>query len=98
MSYLDSVNDFYIRKILATFRCSYHILEIEIGRQGNTTVNERICKICNTAIENEIHFLASCPLYKPLRNRYFGNIQENECINLLKCSDRGTAFNIGSYI
>ena len=42
--------------------------------------------------------LASCPLYNPLPNRYFGNIQENEYINLLKCSNRATAFNIGNYI
>ena len=34
------------------------------------------------------HVLASCPLYKPLRNRCFGNIQENDITNLIKCFDR----------
>ena len=96
--YLDSVNNFDIRKTLAKFRCSDHTLEIESGRHRNTNVNERICKICNTGIENEIHFLALCPLYKPLRNRYFRNVQENDYVNLLKCSDKGTAFKFGNYI
>ena len=60
-------------------------------------VNERICKVCNSGIENEMHFLAKCPLYTSLRNRYFKNLHENDFINLLKCSDKGTAFRIGNY-
>ena len=97
-AYLDSVNDFHIRKNIAKFRCSDHTLEIETGRHKKMNVNERICKVCNTGIENEMHFLAICPLYTTLRDRYFKNNNENDLVNMLKCPDKGTAFKIGNYI
>ena len=96
--YLDSVNNFYIRKNISKFRCSDHTLEIESGRHKKMNVNERICKVCNTGIETEMHFLAICPLYEPLRNRYLKIKHENDFINLLKCADKVTAFKIGNYI
>ena len=97
-SYLDNVNNFYIRKNLAKFRCSDHTLEIESGRHKKINPSERICKICNQGIENEMHFLTLCPLYKPLRDRYFGIIDVNDVKKLLECSDKSSAFTIGNYI
>ena len=55
--------------------------------------------LCNSGIEeDEMHFLASCSIYKHLQDRYFGNIHENEYRNLLECSDKDTALKIANYI
>ena len=96
--YLDNVNDFNMRKAICKFRCSDHQLEIEKGRHNNLNVEERICQVCNSDIESEMHFLINCPLYEALRYRYFESNQESVLINLLKCSDKATAFNMGNYI
>ena len=95
--YIDNVNNFFIHKNLAKFRCSDNKFEIESGRDKKVNANERICKLYNAGIENEMHFLALCPLYKPLRDQYFRNIPENEYKNLLKCSDMSTeSFHVNS--
>jgi len=74
-SYLDNVNNFSVRKVIAKFRCSDHILEIEKGRHNRIKVEDRICKVCTSEVEDELHFLKSCPLYAELRNNYLGGPQ-----------------------
>ena len=59
------------RKIIAKFRCSDHKLEIESGRHNKTPQNERICRLCPlNEIENEEHFLITCPLYDQIRENH----------------------------
>ena len=66
-TYLELPN-FYQRKIIAKFRCSDHVLEIEKGRHLKVPREERFCRFCtNAEIESEEHFLSDCPLYKDLR-------------------------------
>ena len=96
--YLENVNDFHIRKKICKFRCSDHNLEIEKGRHKNISVEERICQICNSDIETEMHFLAICPLFGPLRKHYLDVNHDNDFINLLKCSNKADAFKIGNFI
>ena len=53
--------------MLAKLRLSDHKLEIETGRHQRLKVDQdkRICRLCNTSeVENEIHFLMQCNLYK----------------------------------
>ena len=38
-------------------------IQIELGRFRGQKLEERICPICNTAVESEIHFLLECPSY-----------------------------------
>ena len=97
-SYLSNVNNFNIRKNITKFRCSDHTLEIESGRHKKLRVEERICKICNTEVEDERHFLINCPLYAELRSRYFNSIQENDIVNSLKCPAKLTTFRIGNFL
>ena len=96
--YLENVNNFQLRKTIAKFRCSDHKLKIETGRHLKLEVNERICDLCKTGVETEIHFLGICPTYLTLRDRYFGNMQENDFLTLLICRDKPTAYRIGNYI
>ena len=35
--------------------------EIETGRYTKTTREERLCKLCSLEVEDELHFIMSCP-------------------------------------
>ena len=96
--YLDYVNNFHVRKTIAKFRCSDHKRKIERGRHQNLEADERICDICKTDVETQMHFLANCSIYEPLRNRYSENTQENDFLNLMKCRGQSTALKIDNYI
>ena len=69
--YLQVINNYFIRRQLTRFRISNHQLLIEEGRHRGIDVIDRRCKFCNmNCVENEIHFLLVCPLYKSLRCKY----------------------------
>ena len=66
--YLLQVRNKKHRRMLAKLRLSSdRKLEIETGRNQRPKVDQdkRICSLCNTSeVENEIHFLMQCNLYK----------------------------------
>jgi hypothetical protein len=62
--YLLQVKSKVQRINLSKFRTSNHMLKIESDRYKQIPETERICQQCNqNDIENEIHFLMSCPKY-----------------------------------
>ena len=70
-AYLDNVKDRKLKIALSRFRLSSHKLEIERGRYRNIPRPERKCKFCTQdVIENEYHFLLTCPIYADLRKKY----------------------------
>lgn len=73
-NYLQDVSNFKHRKALSKLRTSDHKLNIEAGRRTKIPINERICKFCNTDIEDEKHLLLQCSLYDNLRNKLFDDI------------------------
>ena len=61
----------YHRSLFAQFRCGILPLQIEVGRFRNLQLHERICPVCDSAVEDEIHFLCECPLYSHIRSSLF---------------------------
>ena len=61
-----------VRSKLTKLRISAHPLEIETGRYSKPCIpkESRFCYFCKTAVENEIHLLYDCPIYKELRKKY----------------------------
>ena len=99
-TYLENVTDFQMRKSITKFRCSDHHLEIEIGRHKKIPEPLRTCKICCHEIENEKHFLCSCPGYKAIRAHYFYQevINDHSWIDILKCKEKETAYKLGNFL
>ena len=69
-TYLAEVKNASVRKSVTKFRLSNHKLLIEVGRHQGISLNERICPLCNLGIENEAHFLFSCPTYHHQRDTF----------------------------
>lgn len=76
-NYLCTVN-VSIRQEFTRLRISAHFLRIETGRHTvpkKTPIENRICQMCNSnSIEDEKHFILSCPLYKSEREALFTNL------------------------
>ena len=66
----------YQRSVFAQFRCGILPLEIEVGRYRDIPLKERICQLCNNAVEDEIHFLCECPRYMDYRESLFKEAKE----------------------
>ena len=64
----------YQRSLLAKLSCGILPLEIETGRYSGIPANERFCKVCNlTVVEDEYHFLYSCPLLQLERSAFYSD-------------------------
>ena len=60
------------RSLLAQLRMGILPLNIETGRYIRKELNERLCLLCNqNSIEDEHHFLLSCPVYNAERDNLF---------------------------
>ncbi|MEW8544973.1 MAG: reverse transcriptase family protein [Candidatus Thiodiazotropha sp.] len=63
------------RIALSKLKCSVHSLNVEVGRHSNIPYEQRLCVLCNMQeIEDEFHFVMSCPVYHSLRITYLPNI------------------------
>jgi hypothetical protein len=56
---------------MAFFRCGVAPISLEIGRYGNLSIYERNCFKCIDTVEDEIHVMLHCPLYKQFREDIF---------------------------
>ena len=95
--YLNILKDYKLRKLVTKFRCSDHILEVEIGRHKKVEYEQRICKICNADVETEIHFLQACPIYNHLRVKYL-NIHTLDSYELLQCTEVEVVYNVANFL
>ena len=74
---LDTGGEWFVRKIenrkrrslLAKTRIGTLPINIETGRYRQEPVEERTCPHCKEEIEDEVHFLISCPLYNGERKK-----------------------------
>ena len=102
-SYLKDVEISKHRVALSRFRLCSHSLQIERGRYNNNSEDpenqNRLCQYCKAhgkeVMENEAHFLVSCPLYNELRekllpHRFFHNYlyEEDKATQILSDSEQ----------
>ena len=68
----------YERSIISQFRYGILPLEIEVGRYRDIPLSDRLCHICSSAVEDEIHFLCDCPAYSHVREIIFAQARDIE--------------------
>ena len=96
------------KQLLSNFRCSGHQLMIEKGRHLRIERDLRLCLYCQQQgiyiVEDEVHFLLHCPMYKTLRQTYFLNIWSESvlCIQLfiriMSDSNRESIMSLAKYL
>ena len=71
--YMGTVKNFHHRIALSRLRMSSHPLMIEKGRHFKPPIErvDRKCPMCKDLIEDECHFLITCPLYNDDRDDLF---------------------------
>ena len=75
------------RSFVAQLRFGILPIRVETGRFINLPLKDRICQQCtHNDIEDEIHFLFYCPLYRVERNKFFTDMLVN-CPHFLGMSD-----------
>ena len=77
---------FHNIKDLCSASCELVILplEIELGRYYRKKLDERVCRLCNRAIEDEIHSLWVYPIYANIRMRYYHKLNINKSQSILE--------------
>lgn len=107
-AYLTSPFPHKYKQLLSNFRCSGHQLMIEKGRHLRIERDLRLCLYCQQQgiyiVEDEVHFLLHCPMYKTLRQTYFFNIWSDSvlCIQLfiriMSDSNRESIMSLAKYL
>lgn len=73
--YVKNVRNKYERSLIAKLRCGILQLNVELGRFGQIQLQDRLCTICNLhLIEDEIHFICSCPVYDTERAHFYNQM------------------------
>ena len=109
--YLLQVRNKKHRRMSAKLRLSDHKLEIETGTHQRPKVDQdkRICRLCSISkVENEIHFLMQCNLYKQftrLRKDFHSSINfidkqsaEPSYINLMSMKNQDDNIKLADFV
>ena len=103
-NYLKKRLEFVYSKLITKIRLSEHSLFIEVGRRQNIQRENRLCTLCdNKTIEDEFHFILSCPFYHDLRINYIKKYfyvrpSVFKLIKLLNSENIKTLNNFGKYL
>ena len=60
-----------VQRVVAGLRMGCLPLEVETGRYTGTPYEQKICKLCRSAPEDQEHFLLICPALADLRSTLF---------------------------
>ena len=74
-------------RVVASLRMGCLLLEVETGRYTGTPYEQRICKLCRSAPEDQEHFLLICPALADLRSTLFNKVSRLHASVLSCCSN-----------
>jgi hypothetical protein len=83
------------RSIIAQMRFGILPIAIETGRFTRTPLEQRLCPVCRSEVETEVHFIFECPAYGEIRDASFGQIDPSKPSNVYLyelCSDHPRVF------
>ena len=77
-NYLDFVRIKCFRDALIKLRMGVLPLNENRFRYAHENASKILCTFCETDVEDEIHFICFCPLYKELRQKYIHRYLQTE--------------------
>ena len=72
--YLLLRNTSFHRELITKLRVGTNMLRVETGRWKHLQICDRICELCGLEVEDEKHFLLTCPAYDTERKKMFDKI------------------------
>ena len=75
------------RSLLCLLRCGALPIKIETGRYVGLKAEERICELCNSGVEDEVHFLFYCKALCDERSAFYNYLFNTGYVNFHKLSD-----------
>ena len=85
--YLKLISNYKYRHAITKLRTSSHDLQIEKGRHTQLPLESRRCLYCND-IENEIHFLIKCKLFKAERIELYDRLSLDDFDRIVNQQDQ----------
>ena len=80
---------------LSQIRLGILPLKVETGRFTNIPLQNRICDICKTSVEDELHFLFDCAQYTLQRNKFLQSLRNYVDVdNMSKVAILGYCFEL----
>ena len=78
--YLLEIKNEVVRQSFTKFRLSNHVLNIEKLRHTTpkTPKENRFCPFCPKRVEDEVHFLLECPIYRIPRKEMIDNLTKEK--------------------
>ena len=78
--YLLEIKNETVRQSFTKFRLSNHVLNIEKLRHTTpkTPKENRFCPFFPTRVEDEVHFLLECPIYRIPRKEMIDNLMKDK--------------------
>ena len=78
--YLLEIKNEVVRQSFTKFRLSNHVLNIEKLRHTTpkTSKENRFCPFCPKRVEDEVHFLLECPIYRIPRKEMIDNLTKEK--------------------
>ena len=74
--YLTQIQNTNTRISFTKLRLSNHHLMIETGRHQHIEKTKRFCPFCPTKIEDELHSILDCHVFKTPREDLFNDLRE----------------------
>ena len=73
-SYVANIRSVRVRRALAGLQVGCLLLMVEIGHYTGVPFCQQMCRVCNCGeVEDQIHFLLTCPAFKDLRLQLFNH-------------------------
>ena len=103
-TYLQRTIDFVrikcFRDVLIKLRMGVLPLNANRFRYAHENASKILCSFCETEIEDEVHFICFCPLYKELRQKYIHRYLQTEhsFTLLLQCHEKSSNQNLAFFV
>ena len=68
--FLNEKNLAPYRHLMSKLKGGFLDIRVYTGILENIPYEDRMCPVCNTAVENEFHLLLECSLYTTARQKY----------------------------
>ena len=99
-NYLDFVWIKCLKDILIQLRMGVLPLNANRFRYAHENASKILCSVCETKIEDKVHFICFCPLYNVLRHKYIHRYLQTEhsFTILMDCHEKNSSQNLPFFV